>query len=369
MKRRTFITSGALAGALTACGQNGQQNNQKGNTAAPAVNTGTSYRWKIVTSWPKNFPGLGTAVESLAKWINNLSNGQMQVKVYAAGGLVPAFGVFDAVSEGVAEMGHSGSYYWKGKNEAFQFFTSIPFGMNVLQMNAWLHEGGGLKLWEEAYAPFGLVPIPAGNTGIQMGGWFNREINNIEDFRGLKMRIPGLAGDVLRQVGVSPVTLPGAELLTAMQTGVLDAVEWATPYTDMSFGLHKVAKYYYYPGWQEPGPNLECMVNRKAYESLPPHLKEIVRAAALLSGQEMTCEFTAKNYQAIMALRNERKVDMRAFSPEILNRLHEISDEVNANVANTGELAKRIYQSYIKFHKETLEWLRISDKMYYSMQG
>ena len=366
MRRREFIAAGVAAGALAACGRDGQDNKQG---TSPAVDPGTNYRWKIVTSWPRNFPGLGTTVESLVRWIGVLSRGQLEVKVYAAGELVPAFGVFDAVSEGVAEMGHSGSYYWKGKNEAFQFFTSIPFGMNAVEMNAWLYEGDGLKLWEEAYRPFGLLPLPAGNTGIQMGGWFNRRIDKIEDFQGLKMRIPGLAGDVLRQVGVVPVTLPGAELLTAMQTGVLDAVEWATPYADISFGLHKVAKYYYYPGWQEPGPQLECMVNRAAYESLPVHLQDVVRASARIVNQEMTCEFTAKNYQAVQVLRETRQVDMRPFSPQILARLREISRDVNAGVAKTSPLAGRIYESYQKFHRQTLEWHRISEGMYYAIQG
>lgn len=296
-----------------------------------------------------------------------MSAGRLKVKVYAAGELVPAFGVFDAVAEGVAEMGHSGSYYWKGKNEAFQFFTTIPFGMNAVAMNAWLYEGGGMELWREAYEPFGLVPLPVGNTGMQMGGWFNREIKTPEDFAGLKMRLPGLGGDVLRRLGATPVTLPGAELLTAMQTGVIDATEWVNPYTDLASGLHKVSKYYYYPGWQEPGPTLECIINQKAYESLPEDLRHIVHAAARVANQAMYCEYIARNYQALDTLRNTHKVDMRPFPPEVIARLRKESETVNEALANKSELARRVYDSYKRFRDETLVWHNVSERMYYAM--
>src|SRR5690606_28795988 len=203
-------------------------------------------------------------------YIEQMSGNRLQVRVYAAGELIPAFEIFDAVSRGSAEMGHGAAYYWRGKTEAAQFFAGIPFGFNAHEMNAWLYYGGGLELWQEVYAPFGLVPFPAGNTGVQMGGWFKRPIESMDDLRGLKMRIPGLGGEVLKRAGGTPVNLPGSELFTALQTGSIDATEWVGPYNDVAFGLHQAARYYYYPGWQEPGPAMEIFVNQRAWESLPP---------------------------------------------------------------------------------------------------
>ena len=353
-----------MAGALAACSQD-QDKDKK--SAAVAVNTNKTFEWKVVTTWPKNLPGFGTTVETLASWADRLSAGRLKLKVYAAGEIVPAFGVFDAVSEGVAEMGHSGAYYWKGKNEAFQFFTSIPFGMNATAMNAWLYESDGMDLWREAYEPFGLVPLPAGNTGMQMGGWFNREINSVADFKGVKMRLPGMGGDVLRRLGGTPVTLPGAEILIAMQTGVIDATEWVSPYADLAFGLHKVAKYYYYPGGQDPGPALECIVNRKAYDTLPEDLRAIVHASARIANQQMYCEFSAKNHQALKLFRDKHKVDMRPLSKPILVRLREEARTVIEGLASSSDLARRIHTSYARFQTDILAWHRISEQMYYSM--
>ncbi len=208
-----------------------------------------------------------------------MCGGRIQVKVYGAKELVPAFEVFDAVSRGTAEMGHGAAYYWKGKNEAAQFFSTVPFGLTAQEMNGWIYHGGGQALWEELYDQFGLVPAPAGNTGVQMGGWFNKEINCLADLKGLKMRIPGLGGEVLRRAGGTPVNLPGGELFTSLQSGTIDATEWVGPYNDLAFGLYKAAKYYYYPGFHEPGTFLEAMINQKALESLPEDLQAIVMNA------------------------------------------------------------------------------------------
>ena len=191
----------------------------------------TEHKWKMVTTWPKNFPGLGTGANKLAELIGEMSGGRITVKVYGAKELVPAFEVFDAVSRGTAEMGHGAAYYWKGKSEAAQFFSTVPFGMTAQEMNGWLYYGGGLELWTELYAGFDLVPAPAGNTGVQMGGWFNKEINSVDDLKGLKMRIPGLGGEVLKRAGGTPVNLPGGELFTSLQSGAIDATEWVGPTT------------------------------------------------------------------------------------------------------------------------------------------
>jgi len=238
-----------------------------------------TFEWSCVTSWPPKYPGMGMGVEHLAQRVEAASNGRLKIKIYGGGELVPAFEVFDAVSRGTVEMGHDASYYHKGKVPAAQYFATIPFGMNCLELNAWLYYGGGLELWQELYAPFDIVPLPCGNTGVQMGGWFNREINSVDDLKGLKMRIPGLGGEVIRRAGATPVTMPGAEIFTSLQTGAIDATEWVGPYNDVSFGLHKAARYYYYPGWQEPGAGLECMINKDAWDSLPADLQAIVEIA------------------------------------------------------------------------------------------
>ncbi|MEJ6773496.1 MAG: TRAP transporter substrate-binding protein, partial [Porticoccaceae bacterium] len=221
------------------------------------ADTQQTYNWKLVTTWPKNYPGLGTAPENFAKKVEAMSGGRLTIKVFGAGQLVPAFEVFDAVAQGTAQVGHGAAYYWTGKSKATSLFTAVPFGLNAQEMNGWLHYGGGLELWRELYAPFNLVPFAGGSTGVQMAGWFNREINSMEDIKGLKMRIPGLGGDVISRAGGVAVTIPGGELYTSMQTGVIDATEWVGPYNDLAFGFHQVAKYYYYPGWHEPGPILE----------------------------------------------------------------------------------------------------------------
>ena len=250
-----------------------------GKDADPAtagtVDIQKTYKWKLVTTWPKNYPGLGTAPENFAKKVEAMSGGRIQIKVFGAGQLVPAFEVFDAVSQGTAEVGHGAAYYWTGKSKATGFFTSVPFGLNAQEMNGWLHYGGGLELWRELYSPFNLIPFAGGSTGVQMAGWFNREINSMEDIKGLKMRIPGLGGDVITRAGGVSVTMPGGELYTSMQTGVIDATEWVGPYNDLAFGFHQVAKYYYYPGWHEPGPVLELIVNKDAYATLPEDLSLI----------------------------------------------------------------------------------------------
>ena len=223
-----------------------------------------------------------TGPERLARLIGEMSGGRLVIKVYGAGELVPAFEVFDAVAQGTAQLGHGASYYWKGKVPATQFFAAMPFGINAQEFNVWIYHGGGLELWRELYARFGLVPEPAGNTGVQMGGWFNKEINSVADLEGLRMRIPGIGGEVLRKVGGTPVNIPGAELFTALESGTIDATEWVGPMNDLAFGLFRAAKYYYYPGWHEPGTALEAVVNREAYEALPPDLQAIVEVACVL---------------------------------------------------------------------------------------
>jgi TRAP-type mannitol/chloroaromatic compound transport system substrate-binding protein len=322
------------------------------------------FRWKMITTWPKNLPGLGTAPERLAKNLKAMSNGRLDIKVYGAGELVGALEVFDAVSQGTAQMGHGAAYYWRGKIPAAAFFATVPFGMNAQEMNGWLHYGGGLELWRELYAPFDLVPFAAGNSGVQMAGWFNKEINSVDDLDGLKMRIPGLGGEVLARAGGTPVVLPGGEIYTALQTGVIDATEWVGPYNDLAFSLHTVAKYYYYPGWQEPGPTMEAMVNKQAWDSLPADLKTMIEVATRAINDDMLNEFTARNNAALVTLVEDHGVQLRKLPDDVLAKLKSISETVVAEAAAEDELSARIHASYIDFKNEVGKYHALSEQAY-----
>ncbi len=324
------------------------------------------YQWKMVTSWPKNTPGLGVSAEKIAQVINEMSNGRLQIHVYGANELVPALGVFDAVSAGSVEMGHSGAYFWRGKIPAAQFFTSIPFGMNAQEMNSWLHHGGGLELWRELYEPFNLIPFAGGNTGVQMAGWFNREINSVEDIKGLKMRIPGLAGEVFNAAGGTSVNIPGGDLYTSLQTGLIDAAEWVGPENDLAFGFQQIAKYYYYPGWHEPGPTLELIVNKTAFESLPKHLQAIVTYAARAVNQDMLDSYTHKNSRALTELQRQG-VEIRPLPDDVLAEFYKISQEVYEKQAATDPQVKKVYDSYKQFMKNSMPYQKMSEQTYYQV--
>jgi len=323
--------------------------------------------WKMVTSWPKNFPGLGVGAENLANLITKLSNNRITVRVFGANEIVPPLEVFDFVSQGGAELGHSGAYYWKGKSPACQFFSSVPFGLTPQEMNAWLYYDDGIRLWEKLYSRFNLIPRPAGNTGVQMGGWFNKEINSINDLRGLKMRIPGLGGEVLAKAGGIPVTLPGAEIFTALQTGAIDATEWVGPYNDRAFGLYKVAKYYYYPGWHEPGPSIECIINKDAYQSLPEDLKVIVDTACKAVNIDMLADYTAKNNIALNFLKSTN-IEIKKFPDDVLKTLREISDSILSDISSHDEITKEIYLSFTEFRDNINLWTEISNKSYLNIR-
>ncbi|MGY0398707.1 MAG: TRAP transporter substrate-binding protein [Ostreibacterium sp.] len=353
MKRRNFLKTASVAAAATAVGA----------TTAQAVEDKV-YHWKMVTSWPKNFPGLGTSANFLAKKIAEMSDGQLNITVYGAGELVPALGVFDAVSSGTAQMGHSGAYYWKGKSEATQFFSSVPFGLTADEMTAWLYYGGGLELWHEVYAPFNLIAFPAGNTGVQMGGWFNKEINTIEDLKGLKMRMPGLGGEVLKRLGGTPVVIPGGELFTSLESGAIDATEWVGPYNDLAFGFYKVAKYYYYPGWHETGSTLECMLNKEAFEALPKRLQNFVKDACRIVNEDMFAEYNARNGKALKELVNKHGVQVKPFPDSVLKQLAKTSDEVVAEIANKNALSKRVYESFKTFRDDSVDYVDVSELAY-----
>jgi TRAP-type mannitol/chloroaromatic compound transport system substrate-binding protein len=325
--------------------------------------TGT-YHWKLVTTWPKNFPGLGAGPENFARYVNEMSGGRLTVRVYGAGEIVPAFEVFDAVSQGVADAGHGAAYYWKGKIPASVFFTAVPFGFTAQEINGWLHYGGGLELWREAYAPANIVPFAGGNSGVQMAGWFNREINSVEDLKGLKMRIPGLAGEVFAAAGGTAVRIPGSELYTSLQTGVIDATEWVGPYNDLALGLHEVARYYYYPGWHEPGSMLELIVNRDSLEALPDDLQAIVKYAARAMNQDMLDEFTARNNAALRELIDHHGVQLRRLPDDVLQALWRGSEEVMRQLVESDPMAARVHESYQRFYDGVRAYHHISEQAY-----
>lgn len=335
---------------------------------AAAVGEGDSgratYRWRLVTTWPKNFPGIGRAPERFAELMSAMTNGRVQIHVYGAGELVPALGVFDAVSSGTAEFGHGAAYYWKGKLPAAPFFAAVPFGMTAQEMNAWLYYGGGMALWREAYEPFNVVPLAAGNTGVQMAGWFNRELRSAADLRGMTMRIPGIGGEVFTRAGGTSVTIPGGELYTSMQTGVVDAAEWVAPFNDRALGLHEVARYYYYPGWHEPGPSLELLVNAAVWKSLPDDIRTMIEVAARAVNQDVLDEYMARNNEALNQLREEG-VEVRRLPDDVLRVLKQSSEAVVKEFAAADPMAAKVYASWRRFYDDVRENSRISEQAYF----
>jgi TRAP-type mannitol/chloroaromatic compound transport system substrate-binding protein len=330
-------------------------------TSAPTTKT---FNWKMVTTWPPNLPIFQIGVENLAKEIEIMSGGRLKIQVYAGGELIPPLQTFDAVSQGTVEMGHGAAYYWAGKLPAAQFMTSVPFGMTAKGMNAWLYYGGGLELWRALYKPFNLIPFPAGNSGVQMGGWFNKKIESVDDLKGLKMRIPGLGGKVLAKAGGTPILLAAGELYTALERGNIDATEWAGPFHDKRLGLYRAAQYYYYPGWHEPGSTLELIVNSEAWAELPEELQKIVEVATQAMNQKMYAEFEALNIKALQELKEKHNVEVLAFPPQVLQTLKRLTVETLDEKAAEDASFKQVYEAYKKFQADNAAWNTISDDAY-----
>lgn len=361
MKRRDMLLGLAAGGAaLAGCKPSAQSD----CATAAASDKAQRIDWRMYTTWPKNFPGLGTGANRLAERITQMSGGRLTVTVYGAGERVPALEVFDAVSRGSAQMGHGGAYYWKGKAPAAPFFCSVPFGFTAQEMNAWLYYGGGMELWRELYAPFNLVPFDAGNTGTQMGGWFRKRIESVADLKNLKMRMPGMGGEVLDRLGVTTVNIPGGELFTALSNGTIDATEWVGPYNDLAFGLHKAAPYYYYPGWHEPGACLEAIVNADAWAALPDDLKSIVATACESTSHTMLAEMTARNQAALRTLVEEHGVTVLAFPDDVLAALRDTSETVIREAAEADAFTGRVFASYDAFRQQVMQTTRISEHAY-----
>lgn len=360
---RSIILS-IVALLLSACGPDDSSTTDK---ATNAVQNDKTYNWKMVTTWPPGFPVLQEGAERFAENVKIMSNGRLDIKVYAGGELIPPLQTFDAVSQGTVEMGHGSAYYWAGKVPEAQFFSTVPFGMTARGMNAWLYDGGGLELWRETYKPFHVIPFPLGNTGVQMGGWFNKEINSLDDIKGLKMRIPGLGGKVFAKAGGNPVLLAGSEVYTALERNTIDATEWIGPFHDQRLGLYRAAEHYYYPGWHEPGTVLELTVNERAWLSLPVDLQAIVSNAAQAENVRMLSEMEQKNLSALQELRSREKVQIHKFPDDVLAKLKTLTDETLQEEADKDPKFKRIFDAYQAFRQQNDDWSDISENAYLAL--
>lgn len=353
VKRRTILKAAVAGGAAA--------------LAAPAISKGL-IEWRMVTSWPKGLPGLGTGAERLAANITAMSGGRLAIKVYAAGELVPALECFGAVANGTAQLGHDAAYYHTGKSEGCPFFTTFPFGFTAAEMDAWVKYGNGQALWDELYAPFGMRAFHAGSTGTQMLGWFRREIRSLEDLKGLKFRAPGNQGRVLQKLGVTPVTLPGGEIFPALQSGAIDAAEWIGPYNDLALGFYQVCKYYYAPGYHEPGPNLQLMINERAWQSLTAELQAIVRTAAEAATRDMLAEYNARSGAALRTLVRDHGVIVRGLPEDVLmacgEKSNEVLNEIYAADTSPERIVRRIIEDFLAFRKEIIPWTRIGEQAY-----
>lgn len=337
--------------------------------AAEEQKTQQSFEWRMVTSWPPGSPGLGTAATEMAENIRVMSGGRLKVRVYGAGEVVPGLEVFDTVAGGSVQMGHSAAYYWRGKTPAAQFFTAVPFGLTANEQNAWLYHGGGLELWHKVYESFGLIAFPAGNTGPQWGGWFRNELKSAADLKGLIIRAPGMGGEVIARAGGQQVQLAGSEIFTALETGTVDAIEWINPFADMSMGFHQIAPYYYYPGWHEPGPTLELIINLEAWKSLPEDLQAIVRQAAKAANLDMHSYFDAHNPDALTELRTKHKIEVLPLPPSMLRQLKKMSREAIEDLAASDPLATEVYQSWKSFYDKIVPYRHYSEDYFVEIRA
>lgn len=357
VERRRFLKGAALGGAAGVAAT---------ASAFPKPAIAQERRdWRMVTSWPPGLPGVGTGAERLAANITSMSEGRITVTVYGGGELVPALGVFDAVSDGTAQLGHDASYYHISKSEGTAFFTAFPWGFTAGEISAWVRYGGGQELWDELYEPFNLQGFLAGNTGTQMFGWFRNEINSLDDLQGLKFRTPGNQAKILTKLGATVVLLPGGEIFPALQSGTIDGAEWIGPYNDLSFGLYQVCPYYYSPGYHEPGAALQMTVNKSEYEALPQDLKDIVRIAAQEAHEDMLSEYSARSGPALRTLVQEHGVQLRLLSPDILDATKTAAEEILQELRDgDDEMTKRIVDGYGTFLNDISPWTRTGEQAY-----
>ncbi len=361
MKRRNFLSGAAAAtGAAAVAAASSFPKPAVAQKRITAV---------MVSTWPRDFPGLGTGAQRFAKRLEDATEGRIKVQYYAAGERVGAFAAFDEVASGKAQMYHAADYYWKGKHPGWGYFTAVPFGLTYTEINAWIRFGGGQELWDKLAGEFGLKNVMCGNTGVQMGGWFRKEINSAADLKGLKMRMPGLGGDVLAKLGASPVSLPGGQIYENLVSGAIDATEWVGPWNDRFMKFYEAAKYYYYPGYHEPGSMLALGMNASWWGSLSKSDQIIIENVASAENDIMMAEFNAKNGEALTSLINDHGVKLRQFNDDIYDAFGKASDEVFATVRAHSPLAKSIDDSFKKARANLAAWTKISDQAYVAQRN
>lgn len=363
MKRRQLLDRLAIAATtstiLVACDQTNQTNSSP-NTSGRDL---PQVKWRMVTSWPKSLDTIYGGAQTVCDRVATMTGGRFTIEAYAAGEIVPGLEVLDAVQNGTVECGHTASYYYVGKNSALAFGTCVPFGLTAQQQNAWYYHGGGLEAMHELYSDFNVINFPAGNTGAQMGGWFKKEIKSLNDLKGLKMRIPGLGGEVMSRLGVNVQVLPGGEIYLALDRGAIDAAEWVGPYDDLKLGLNKAASYYYYPGWWEPGPTLEVQVNKTQWEKLPREYQEIFKTAAMEANLNMLSKYDALNREALKTL-VDGGTKLTAYPLEVLQAAQKIAQDYYAQESAKNPTFKKVYDQWNQFRSTIAEWNKINELSY-----
>ena len=377
MNRRKFLTTTALATsslAISACNDSNRQaidyskHPKKHSLGAKNININKNKKVviKLATSWPAHFPIMGTGVEKFAQRLKDVSGGSLEVKVYPKNVLIPALAVFDAASSGQIDAFHSGPYYWKGKNSAFSLYSGFPFGFTAEEINSWMLYGGGYELWREQYAKYNLYPFMGGNTNIQMGGWFTKPIKSLKDMQGLKMRIPGLGGEVFSKLGVNPILLPAGEIYTSLERGVIDATEWVGPALDIKMGFYKVAPYYY-SGWHEPGSILELTFNKQFWNKLSFEHQVMVEMATNELNSNMTYEFHAKNIVALEELQG-LGVKLSSFPDDVVAKGKLALQEVLRELSAKNKDFKVVHASVERFLRLSKQWSEISLKQFLNVR-
>ncbi|MBD1832058.1 TRAP transporter substrate-binding protein [Cyanobacteria bacterium FACHB-472] len=360
MKRRQFVSSTAIgatsAAALAACSRTATGPNVQANSQ-PRI------RWRMATSWPKSLDTIFGGADTVCKRVSEMTNGRFTITPFAAGEIVPGLQVLDAVQTGTVECGHTASYYYVGKNPALGFGTTVPFGLNAQQQNSWLYHGGGLDAMHKLYADFNVINFPAGNTGTQMGGWFKREIKSVADLNGLKMRIPGLGGEVMNRLGVNVQVLPGGEVYLALDRGAIDAAEWVGPYDDEKLGLNKAAQFYYYPGWWEPGATLEMQINKSQWERLPKDYQQVLKTATMEANLNMLAQYDALNGQALRRL-VAAGTKLTPYSKEIMQAAQKASFDLYEQNAAKNATFKQVYEQWKAFREQVYKWNQVNELSY-----
>ena len=348
MERRSFLKQAGVAAAA-------------GAVAAPAIAQGTpAVKWRITSSFPKSLDTIYGGAEVLAKRVAAMTGGKFQIQVFAGGEIAPGGQALDVTQNGTVECSHTCSYYYVGKDKTFGFGTSVPFGLNARQMNAWVYNGGGQKLLDEFYSNYNVVSFLGGNTGVQMGGWFRKEIKTLADVKGVKMRIAGLGGTVFSALGMVTQQIPGSDIYPALEKGTIDAAEWVGPYDDEKLGFYKVAKNYYFPGWWEPGPAIHFFVNKKAWDALPTEYKEAFTVATYEANVGMMAEYDAYNPPALRRL-IQNGVQLRSYSNEILDAAYKAAVQLYSDESAKNPAFKKIYDAYLAFQRTQNQWFSVAE--------